>query len=82
MSEADKQYMEEQGVEKALSLALAQIIREQPTNALKRIAQIISPETFFDAEAAKALDAAPPVVDTATSAEEPKAEEAPAQAAA
>ena len=59
MSEADKAYMEEQGIEKALALALAQVIREQPANGLKRIAQIISPDTFYDAEQAKAVMAEP-----------------------
>ena len=58
MSAADKNYMEELGIEKALSLALAQVIREQPPNALKRIAQIISPDTFIDPEAVAALRAA------------------------
>ena len=48
-------YMEEQGIQNALSLALAQVIREQPPNALKRIAQIISPDTFIDPEAVAAL---------------------------
>ena len=46
---SDKQYMEEQGIEKALSLALAQVIREKPANALKRIAQLISPEVCLPA---------------------------------
>ena len=58
MSDGDVKYMEEQGIQNALSLALAQVIREQPPNALKRIAQIISPDTFIDPEAVAALRAA------------------------
>ena len=58
MSDGDIKYMEEQGIQNALSLALAQVIREQPPNALKRIAQIISPDTFIDPEAVAALRAA------------------------
>ena len=58
MSDGDMKYMEEQGIQNALSLALAQVIREQPPNALKRIAQIISPDTFIDPEAVAALRAA------------------------
>ena len=79
MSAADKAYMEEQGIEKALSLALAQVIREQPPNALKRIAQIISPDTFVDPEAVAALDAAAAV--EAAAPVEPTAAPAPAEAA-
>ena len=45
-AEGDRVYMEAQGVDKALALALAQIIREKPENALARIAQLISPETY------------------------------------
>ena len=82
-SMADKQYMDEQGIEKALSVALAQVIREKPPNALKRIAQLISPETFVDpdapppappaaapgAEPAAATDAPPPPPEGAPPAE-------------
>ena len=81
---ADKQYMDDQGIEKALSIALAQVIREKPPNALKRIAQLISPETFVDPDApppAAAADAAAPPAPEAP-AEAPQAEAAPDTAAA
>ena len=58
MSDGDMKYMGEQGIQNALSLALARVIREQPPNALQRIAQIISPDTFIDPEAVAALRAA------------------------
>ena len=55
---ADRQYMEEQGIEKALADALAKVIREKPKNGLRRIAELISPETFVDPSAAPAPPAA------------------------
>ena len=41
MADADRAYLEAQNVEKVLASALAQVVRERPTNALARIAQII-----------------------------------------
>lgn len=40
---ADREYLESQGVEKALADAVAQVVREKPANALGRIAQLIAP---------------------------------------
>ena len=39
----NEQYLESQGVEKVLSQALSQVIRERPENALARLAELISP---------------------------------------
>ena len=44
----DRAYIEDQGVDGALRLALAQVIREKPANAMRRIAQLISPSTFVE----------------------------------
>ena len=65
----DREYMEGQGVEKAIALALAQVVREKPTNALRRIAELISPETYVDAASNPAELAASgdPVAGSATS---------------
>ena len=74
---ADREYMEAQGIEKALAEALAQVIREKPENALKRIAQLISPATFVDP------DATPPAAENPPAAEgEAAADPTPAPAEA
>ena len=38
-----RKYLEEQGVEAAMAKAVAQVLRERPTNALARLSQLINP---------------------------------------
>lgn len=40
---ADKEYLEKQGVEAAIAKAIAQVVREKPTNALARISELLCP---------------------------------------
>uniref|UniRef100_A0A7S2BH26 Uncharacterized protein n=1 Tax=Haptolina brevifila TaxID=156173 RepID=A0A7S2BH26_9EUKA len=61
---ADRAYMEEQGIEKALADALAKVIREKPKNGLQRIAELISPETYTDASQKASAPPPPPPPDT------------------
>ena len=49
-AEGDRKYLEKHGVEAALQVALARIVREKPAQPLKLIAQIISPETYTEPE--------------------------------
>ena len=64
----DRDYMESQGVEKAIALAFAQVIREKPPNALLRIAELLT-EAAGGADAAGAADAAGGAAPAAAAAE-------------
>ena len=43
---ADRAYMEEHDVQNQIQLALAQIVREKPEVPLRRLAQLLAPETY------------------------------------
>ena len=43
---ADRAYMEEHDVQNQIQLALAQIVREKPEVPLRRLAQLLAPDTY------------------------------------
>ena len=58
MAPEDRTYLEDHKVEELLATALAAVVREKPKYPLRRIAQMISPETYKEPEDA-AGDGAP-----------------------
>ena len=49
-AETDREWMEEHGVEKALALALGDVVRTRPKKPLQRVAELIAPEIMKPAD--------------------------------